>query len=172
MPGRRRRAGCRGLRVRRLSSNRIPPGRLGTTGRVGILSPTRTAGARLRARRWRGLRRSLRGWCVGLGPRCTAECPFDRCSPMRRATYERHAIYCGPSIRRCARLGSRGSASMICGIPLPRGSFKPASMSTRSRNWADGKRSQWCSAMHTISRKVCAGAPRCWIDCGEKIAQN
>ena len=31
------------------------------------------------------------------------------------------------------------------------------SMSIRFKNWASGKRSRWCCAMRTISRRVCAG---------------
>jgi len=58
-PGRCRRTGCRGLSVSRLSAYGISPGRLGTGRRGGILSPTRAAWARLRARR---RRESLRGW--------------------------------------------------------------------------------------------------------------
>jgi len=95
-----------------------------------------------------------------------------RSSSMGRATHGRRAICCGRFIPRCAGRGSRGSASMTCGIPLPRGSSKRAPMSIRSRNWAAGKRSRWYCAIRIISRRVCAGAPRCWIVCGEKVAQS
>ena len=54
---------------------------------------------------------------------------------------------------------------------MPRGSFKQALMSIRSRSWADGKRSRRCCATHTISRKVCVEAPRYRIDYGKKLAQ-
>jgi len=89
---------------------------------------------------------------------------------MKRATHGRRAICCGRSIRRCARPGLCGFAAITSGIRLRPDSSKRGSMSIRSRNWAGGKGSRWCCAMHTISRRVCGEEPNSEIDDGNAHA--
>jgi endonuclease YncB( thermonuclease family) len=45
-------------------------------------------------------------------------------------------------------------------------------LESEAREAKKGKRSRWCCAMRIISRKVCAEGRRCWIACGEKVAQK
>ena len=169
-------AGCRDLRVRRLSTNGILPGRVGT-GRCGrIFSPTLTGRARLRAR----VRRDARD-TVQVNDTAMETLQARTAVRTRQAAYvfvnaadhPRNARnLLRASIRRCARPGLGGSASMTSGTRSPRGSSKPGLMSIRSRSWAGGKQSRWCCAMRTISRRVCGVVPKFWIVCGEKLAQK